>query len=480
MKSQQQLTIIQMNDTHGYVEEHWEHFWDGDYETYKKVGGYARMKAHVDNLRQRHDNVLMLDNGDTFHGTYPVVQSKGEILPDLLNDFGLDGMSAHWEFAYGPAQFKKLVGQLNYPMLAINCYDEASDALVFPPYIIKEFDELKVGVIGIAANIIDKVMPQHFSEGLYFTLGEEELPKYIEEVNDAGVDLVVVLSHLGFPQEVNLAEKVDGIDVLLSGHTHNRLYKPSHINDTLIIQSGCHGSFLGQLELTIEDKRIVDYDHNLIVLDNKVEQDPLMNKKIESIMNPYREKLSTVVGKTSTDLNRNTVLESTMDNFLLQSLLDLTGSQVAFSNGWRYGAPIPKGSITENDLWNMIPVNPPVSIVELTGKEIWAMIEENLERTFAKDPYDQKGGYVKRSMGVNVYFKIENPSGNRIQQIFVQGEPIEFKRVYEAVFVTTQGVPAKYGKNRKNLDVKAIEALKRYLNRCGVVEAKINSSYVAV
>ncbi len=61
-------------------------------------------------------------------------------------------------------------------------------------------------------------------------------------------------------------------------------------------------------------------------------------------------------------------------------------------NLWRYGAPIPAGPIRENDLWNIIPVNPPISVAELSGQELWDMMEENLENTFSRDPYKQMGG----------------------------------------------------------------------------------------
>ena len=482
MTDKKKLTLVQLNDSHGYIEEHWELLWDGGFEKYVKAGGYPRIKTYMDNLRrEKDDNVIFLDGGDTFHGTYPVVKSEGKILPPLLNNLQLDAMTAHWDFAYGPDKFKKLVDELEYPMLAINCYEKESEKLAFPPYMIKEVNGLKVGVIGIAATIIDKTMPVHFSEGLYFTLGNEELPKYIEELKkERNVDLVVVLSHLGYPQELKLTKEVNGIDVLLSAHTHNRKYEATIINDTIIFQSGCHGSFLGQIDLVIENKKIVDFKHKLVIMDDQVEENEKMKADINLIMNDDRDMLDTVLGKTNTDLNRNTVLEATMDNFLLKSMLDYTGAQVAFSNGWRYGAPIPKGDITENDLWNIIPVNPPLSSTEISGQEIWDMMEENLERTFACDPYEQMGGYVKRSMGVNIYFKIENPQGERIQRLFVQGEAIDREKIYNAVFVTTQGIPEKYGHNRKNLDISAIKALKKYLVRHGTVEAEINGSIVAV
>jgi S-sulfosulfanyl-L-cysteine sulfohydrolase len=169
-----------------------------------------------------------------------------------------------------------------------------------------------------------------------------------------------------------------------------------------------------------------------------------------------------------------------MDNFLLQALLELTGDQMAFSNGWRYGAPVPPGPVTLNDLWNIIPVNPPVSTCRLTGDELWTMMEENLERTFARNPYEQMGGYVKRCLGLNLYFKIENPYGQRVQELFVGGEAVKPDKDYAVTFVTNQGVPAKYGSERQALDIHAIDALRRYLKTSGPVEAGLAGTIMAV
>ena len=476
------LTLLQINDTHAYLESHQELFWDGENPIYKEVGGYARIATLVKKIKSEKKNqVLVLDNGDTIHGTFQAVNSKGKAMVPVLNKMGIEGMTAHWEFGYGPEVFMKITEELKYPMLAINAYDEKTDELLFDPYLIKEYEGLKVGIIGIAATIIDKVMPDWFSEGIYFTLGKEELPYYIDKLrNERDVNLVVVLSHLGFPQETKLAEEIDGIDVLLSGHTHNRVHKPALINDTIIIQSGCHGSFVGKLDLKIDNSKVVDFNHQLVTIEKNIKEDEEVKKEIEKIMKPHRERLNEVLGYTDTALHRNFVMESTMDNFLLDSLLDLTGAEMAFSNGWRYGAPIVPGPITRNDLWNIIPVNPPVSTVKLTGKELWDMMEVNLERTFSRDPYEQKGGYVKRSAGINLYFKIENPAGERIQKLFVQGKEVDFNKIYDVVFVTSQGVRAKYGSERKKLDINAIENLERYLKKVKKIEPKLRNTIVGV
>jgi 2',3'-cyclic-nucleotide 2'-phosphodiesterase (5'-nucleotidase family) len=164
----------------------------------------------------------------------------------------------------------------------------------------------------------------------------------------------------------------------------------------------------------------------------------------------------------------------------LQALQESTGAQLAFSNGWRYGAPIIPGEITLNDLYNIIPMNPPVSTVELTGDEIVAMLEENLERTFARDPYEQMGGYVKRSLGLVVYIKIENPPGQRVQQVFVGEEPLQPGQYYSTAFVTEQGVGQKYGRNRQTHSERSIEALETHLSKHRPLRAELRGTFVAV
>jgi len=481
-KNRNLLTVIQLNDSHAYFDLHQEMFWQGDKAVCRPAGGYARIAAIVKQIRAANgERVLFCDCGDTLHGTYSALKTQGQATIPVLNSLGIDAMTAHWEFAYGPAIFKQRAAELGYPMLAINIYDQATKERLFPPYSVKEIGRLRIGLVGIASNIVDKTMPPSFSEGLDFTLGREELPPIIDVLRtQEKVDLIVLISHLGFPQDMKLLSEVQGIDICLSGHTHNRLFKPVLQGETLVIQSGCHGSFLGHLDLEIEGGRVVDYRHQLIEVEADITPDPAVEHLVRQALAPYQEELSTVVGKTATALNRATTLETTMDNFLLQGLLESTGAQLAFSNGWRYGAPIVPGKITLNDLYNIIPMNPPVSTVELTGEELKAMLEENLERTFSRDPYQQMGGYVKRCLGLNLYFKIENPPGHRIQKLFAGDVEVQPGRYYTAAFVTSQGVPQKYGRNRENRSERIIDTLRTYLVAHRPLYAELRGTFVAV
>ncbi|MFW6038782.1 MAG: bifunctional metallophosphatase/5'-nucleotidase, partial [Candidatus Saliniplasma sp.] len=464
MVKEDNITILQLNDSHGYLEPHPEYYWEDGEEIYKEAGGYARISSYFKKVRDENPKgVIALDNGDTIHGTFAAVKNEGKDMIPILNELDFDAWTAHWEFAYGPDNLREITKKLNYPMLAINCYRKSDDELVYEPYKILKKKGVKFGIIGIAATIVDKTMPDFFSEGIYFTLGNEELPIYINELKQKGVDIIIVFSHLGYPQELKLAEEVNGIDVLLSGHTHNRVYEPTLVNDTIIMQSGCHGSFIGRLDLEIDDDTIKGWEHELVSMDRSIDEDPIVKKMVEDVLSPHKEKLDTVVGETETPLTRNRVLESTMDDLLLRSILNETDAAIAFSNGWRYGAPIPPGTITVKDLWNIVPVDPPISVCDITGKEIKEMLEEDMENTFSADPYKQIGGYLKRCKGIYVYFKIENPPGERIQEFYIGDEKVKMDKNYRAAFITSQGIPEKYGENREDLEITAIEAMKNYL-----------------
>jgi 2',3'-cyclic-nucleotide 2'-phosphodiesterase (5'-nucleotidase family) len=173
------------------------------------------------------------------------------------------------------------------------------------------------------------------------------------------------------------------------------------------------------------------------------------------------------------------MLESTADNLLLKAMLAATGVELAFANGWRYGAPIPAGGITAGDLYNLAPMDPEISLVDLSGAEVWEMIEDNLERTFSRDPFRQMGGYVKRCAGMKTFFKAENPMGSRVQEIFVGTERIDKTRRYRAAYITIQAVPTQFGSNRKETGTHLIRAVMDYLV-AGRPSAELHDSFVEI
>jgi 2',3'-cyclic-nucleotide 2'-phosphodiesterase (5'-nucleotidase family) len=169
-----------------------------------------------------------------------------------------------------------------------------------------------------------------------------------------------------------------------------------------------------------------------------------------------------------------------MDNLLLQAALDASGAEIAISNGWRYGAPIPPGEVTMNDIWNIIPTNPVLSTCDITGIELWQMMEDTLENTFSRDPYRQMGGYVKRVLGLHIYFKIENPYRKRIQEFFVNGHSLNHNQTYRVCCISPEAVPAHFGTNRRDLRLDAVDSLQRYFKTNSPVHAPLKGSVVPI
>ena len=457
------LTLLQMNDLHGYLVPHPELVWTPKGPQFPQLGGLARIKTLFEQVKEECAGaVLAFDNGDTFHGTHVAVSTKGEALIPLMNALEFTAMTAHWEFAWGPEQVDRLATQLHYPLLAANCYRKSDDSRPFPATMMCKIDELRVGVIGLAATIIDKTMPPHFSKGLRFTDGPEETREEAMRLRAQGADIIIVLSHLGLPQDLKLAQEVPDIDILLSGHTHNRMEDPIRVGKTLVMQSGSHGSFIGRLDLTLSEGNIIDSHHQLIAIDDSFAEHPEMAELVDEALK-VDVSLDRVVGETLITLHRETCLDAPMDDLLLSAVAKQAGTQIAFSNGWRYGVPVLPGQVTANDLWNIVPVNPPVSTTDMTGLEILKMMEEDLEFTFSCDPFGQRGGYVKRFRGLTLYVKLENPKGQRIiRAVCNDDEPLNSTKTYHVSFITSQGVPSDYGTNRQKLDIKAIDALEKW------------------
>jgi S-sulfosulfanyl-L-cysteine sulfohydrolase len=474
------ITLLQINDLHGYLEPHPELFELTSGAPWRSGGGIARIASVFGAVRRETGGaVVALDNGDTFHGTLPAVQTQGAALVRPMSELGLDAMTVHWELAYGWRQVMRLARGLPYPLLAANLTGD--DRTLFAPFTIVERAGLRVGIIGLSAVVGTQLLPRADRGSVNLTIGDDAVNALVPLLrHEHGVGLVIVLSHLGFPQDCKLAAVVSGVDVILSGHTHHRLHTPVIVNGTIIMQSGAHGSYVGRLDLETSATGIVDWHHQLIQLDDATEPDSSMLAVVRDAVAPFATARETVLGTTSTRLTRYAMLESTMDNLLLAAIAASADLPIALSNGWRYGAPIPPGPITEMDVWNIVPADPPVSVATLTGAELHRLYEENLEATFACDPWKQRGGYVKRCRGLELAVRVENPSGERIQEIRVDGTRLRANTSYKVAFLGEQAVPSEYGSDRQSTGVSAVDALRQYVTSRDIVASDIVSSVTLV
>jgi 2',3'-cyclic-nucleotide 2'-phosphodiesterase (5'-nucleotidase family) len=467
------ITLLQINDLHGYLEPHPELFELAPGGPWRSGGGIARIASLFRAVRHETSGaVVALDNGDTFHGSMPAVQTQGAALVRPMSALGLDAMTVHWEMAYGWAQVRTLASGLPYPLLAANVTD--GDRSIFAPFRIIDRAGLRIGIIGLSAIVGTHLLPEEDRGSVSLTIGDEAVNALVPRLrHEHGVGLVIVVSHLGFPQDCKLAAAVSGVDVILSGHTHHRLHTPVTINGTLIMQSGAHGSYVGRLDLETSATGVVGWQHQLIEVDDSIEPDGGMRDLVRDIVAPFAAARDTILGTTNTPLTRYAMVESTMDNLLLAAVAGSARLPVALSNGWRYGAPIPAGPISEMDLWNIVPANPPVSVVTLTGAELRQLYEQNLEATFACDPWKQRGGYIKRCRGLELAIKLENPPAERIQEMRVDGTRLRANVSYKVAFLGEQAVPLDFGADRQSTGVSAVDALRQYVTSRDVVESEL-------
>lgn len=475
------LTLLQQNDLHAHVEPHWELRWHAGRSEVWRAGGAARIRAMADAIRREvGDTMLHVDSGDAIHGTGAAQWTAGAAIVPVLDAMGVQAMTpGNWEFGYGPAVLRERVKELSFPVIAGNVRRADTGAPEFPPTHLHDVGGLCVALVGITSPIVSRTMPQPFGGGLRFLDALEVLPELIATVREREhPDLVVVLSHYGFAQEVEIARRVDGIDVILGGHTHDVIARPVVVGGTIITQSGAHGSYLTRLDLEVTNGRVSSLEHRLLPVEDG-EEDSRVAAIVRESVAPHRTALDEVVGRTETLLHRGTVLESPMDNVITQAYVAATGADVAVSHGWRYGTPIPPGPITAGDLWQMIPPNPELFTIALTGAELTRMLERSVERTFAGDPLHQQGGYVMRFSGMRAVARLNNPAGTRLVQLEVGGTPVDAGRTYVVAAAGEQSVQRREG--RSMTGVRAIDALETYLQRHVPNEADAHvASIVAV
>jgi S-sulfosulfanyl-L-cysteine sulfohydrolase len=460
------FTIIQQNDTHGCLDMHKELFWQSNGPFLKNAGGFSRISKYVKELRKQKSNVLFLDGGDLFHGQLPLVSSKGNAILPILNKMELDAfVPGNWDFAYGKEQLIHLAESLPFPVVACNLIDEETGKPFLKPYFIREMQGVKVGVIGLTYPYVDKTMPDSFSEGLLFSKGTEEISRIIEVLKEE-TDLIILMSHMGLPLDVKLASLVNGIDIILSGHSHDRVTKPMVIGQTIVVQAGSNSSFLGRLDVTLEGGNVTNINYQLVNITEDFEEDEEIQELVEMVMDPFADERNTVAGETHTLLHRMTLNESPMDRLITNAYLHSYECDLSFSHGWRYGPPLQEGALSMYDLYSIIPTNPKMFTLEMDGQTLWNSLEHNLEQVFSADPFEQKGGYILRSSGLFMTFKPYNPKGHRIQSLLVGEREIDFHKTYKIVGGGSQLFKAQESLKMYD-DNQAIDLIRAYLKDNG-------------
>ena len=423
-----QMTLLHIADTHAQLETHPE-FMPGEDPVYPQMGGFARLKTAIDQARADASGPsFLVDGGDTFQGSAPAAWSKGEAVVGPFNGLGVDlCVPGNWEVVYGPRQFRKLMREVKCKVLAYNFHDAKTHQRLFAPAIILERGGVRVAFIGVTDPTTTTRQPPDQVRGLDSTQ-MTGLRAFVQELkNQKKPDLVVLIDHTGLTVSRQLAREIPELDVILSGHTHERTTAPIIEGRTLIVEPGSMGSFLGRLDLTVgPEGGVVAHDFQLIpVRENDFPEDPAMKKLVAVAIAPFRKRMDEVVGHSETILARYDVLETSADNFVADAVRESAQADIGSTNGFRFAPPILAGPLTVGQLWSLLPLDARVKMGWITGAELRAYLEQELELVFSKNPWKLSGGWGPRLSGVELVFAAHGEAGQRLRSLKVGGKDVQ-------------------------------------------------------
>ena len=418
------ITIIHTNDTHARLEGSASEI------------GFAKIATLVKEAKIANPNTLVLDAGDTLHGMPIVNISKGENAIKVLEAVGYDYMTlGNHDFNYGQGRLLELKDMSKVGMLSANILNEKGE-YVFTPYVIKEVGGVKIGIFGLTTpETAYKTSPTNV-EGLTFADSIEVSKKMVEELKDK-TDVIIALAHIGLDESSvvtskAIAEAVEGIDVIIDGHSHTLLETGNLVNNTntLIAQTGNYDQNLGYVNIEVRNGEVVNKTAELLKAEAAANTvaDPDLTKLIDEIKVANQPVFDKVVAKTDIYLDgvRENVRtkETNLGNLSADAVRAAAGADVGLVNGGNIRVDIQPGDITFGKVAELFPFGNTVQVKKITGEDLLAVLELSVSGYPAA-----QGGFMHVS-GLTFVFDPAQPVGSRVVEVTVGDKALDQAQEY--------------------------------------------------
>lgn len=453
-----QLTILQTTDLHG-------HICPVDYYTNKPdMNGLAKAATLIKQARRENPKLLLLDSGDTIQGT-PLVyyhNKKNNQPPDpmmlVMSYLKYDAMAVgNHEYNFGLKVLEKARHEAQFPWLSANTYRKGTEQTAYDPYLVKEVDGVRVGVLGLTTpGIPNWENPENYA-GLEFRETVSEAKKWVKVLREKErVDVVVVSMHMGLEAdlrtgEINpgqvenenaaiaIAEQVPGVDCILMGHTHREV-PAVFINNVLLTQADKYADRVARVDVSLEKSaagrwRIVARSARTIAIDEKVKPDEEVLKLAEPYDRETQTWLNHVIGESPSELTAEDARfrDTAILDLIQRVQLEAGKADVSMAASFNERARLPKGAVTVRDIAGLYIYENTLVVIEVNGQQIKDALEHSAKYFRAYEPnmtaadlVDEKipGYNFDIAEGVTYDLDISKPIGQRIQNLRFHNQPL--------------------------------------------------------
>ncbi len=436
------LVIAHANDTHSYIAGRNEQgvYCVSDVEC---TGGYARMAAEIGRVKAQYPGrVLALHAGDTFQGTLFFSVHRWPMLAKLDALMPWDAATpGNHEYDEGCEALRDYIPQLPFPMLAANM--PASNRAGTPleqspikPWLVREVGGHKVGVIGLSND--GTVLTRLRCPALSFPEREQVLRDAVGELQAQGVQRIIALTHLGLPEDRKLARSIDGLDIVVGGHTHSYLGPGSDIgpypivehspsgNPVLVVTAGSATRYLGELSVKFDENGVpVQWGGQAVALTPDMPRDEKVTAAVQGFADELEYLRADVLGSHSTKMNdgldecRRAECFSAL--LLTDAMLEFGrkyGASIALTNSGNVRAPILPGTVTRGDVLNAFPFAGRIWLREFSGAQLLAALEHGARGEGDEDFVGKVGGpRMLQPAGLRYTADGARPLGQRVSRV---------------------------------------------------------------